>query len=156
MKTITERAKNKDGFTMIELMTFVGITATLAAMAIPAYQDLTIRSRVTELVKAATVCKTSYTDYYNSQGSAPASAVDAGCSAQGSLNATSPDIANNEIIVMASGNLAHQLGGRIKLALKPDCGAEGCTGAPIKSWNCSSVQGASTDILPKYLPTICR
>ena len=61
------------GFTLIELMIVVAIIGILAAVAIPAYQDYTIRSKVTELVNAAGVCKTGVAEFYQSKGKMPAS-----------------------------------------------------------------------------------
>ena len=61
----------QQGFTLIELMIVVAIIGILAAIAIPAYQDYTVRSKVTELVNAAGVCKTSVAEYYQAKGTMP-------------------------------------------------------------------------------------
>ena len=73
----------QQGFTLIELMIVVAIIGILAAIAIPAYQDYTVRSKVTELINAAGVCKTSVAEYYQSKGYMPANVTDAGCSNSG-------------------------------------------------------------------------
>ena len=66
-------------------MIVVAIIGILAAIAIPAYQDFTIRSKVTELINAAGVCKTSVAEYYQSKGVFPG-AADSGCSTVGTQN----------------------------------------------------------------------
>ena len=79
--------RKQQGFTLIELMIVVAIIGILAAIAIPAYQDFTIRSKVTELINSAGVCKTSVAEYYQAKGAMPG-ATDSGCSTDGTANAT--------------------------------------------------------------------
>jgi type IV pilus assembly protein PilA len=149
--------KVQQGFTLIELMIVVAIIGILAAIAIPAYQDYTVRSKVTELVNAAGVCKTSVAEYYQTKGALPLNVTTAGCSDIGTANSAPPTVVNGEIVVLAAGTLVTQLGaGTSTFAFKADCGGAACVGTPITGWNCASTLGASTNILPKYLPASCR
>jgi type IV pilus assembly protein PilA len=59
------------GFTLIELMIVVAIIGILAAVALPAYQDYTARAKLSEVILAASACRTSITEIYQSGGSAP-------------------------------------------------------------------------------------
>ncbi|MDT8382981.1 MAG: pilin [Gammaproteobacteria bacterium] len=66
------------GFTLIELMIVVAIIGILAAIAIPAYQDYTIRAKVSEVLVLASAARTSVAEYYISTGSMPATTAAAG------------------------------------------------------------------------------
>jgi type IV pilus assembly protein PilA len=140
------------GFTLIELMIVVAIIGILAAIAIPAYQDYTIRSKVTELINAAGVCKTSVAEYYQAVGSFPTNQTKAGCSNVGTANSVTPVVTSTGLITVdASGTLATQLGaGTATFSYTPTTSA---AGAPITAWICNS---ATTTIIPKYLPATCR
>ena len=142
------------GFTLIELMIVVAIIGILAAIAIPAYQDYTIRSKVTELINAAGVCKTSVAEYYQSKGALPTGVAEAGCSDIGTANSSAPVVTNGDITVKAAGGLAAQLAGADVLGYKASCSGGACTGTPITQWDCNAAAG--TTILPKYLPASCR
>src|SRR5690242_2704737 len=63
--------KLQQGFTLIELMIVVAIIGILAAVALPAYQDYTIRAKMSELILAMSACRTSITEVYQSGGTAP-------------------------------------------------------------------------------------
>ena len=62
--------RNQQGFTLIELMIVVAIIGILAAVAIPAYQDYTIRARVSELILAGSQAKTCVTEASQIAGAA--------------------------------------------------------------------------------------
>ena len=145
--------KVQQGFTLIELMIVVAIIGILAAIAIPAYQDFTIRSKVTELINAAGVCKTSIAEYYQSKGAFPAGTADSGCSTVGTANSGAPTVAALGVIsVAATGGLNTQLVGNasgVTLVYTPTTAA---AGAAITAWDCK----AGTDIAAKYLPAVCR
>ena len=146
------------GFTLIELMIVVAIIGILAAIAIPAYQDYTVRSKVTEMINSAGVCKTSVAEYYQSLGAFPPNgATQAGCSNIGTANTMPPGVATTgEVQITATGTLSTQLGASNNLfAYFP---ATASAGAPITAWICSSTATpkASTNILSKYLPATCR
>jgi type IV pilus assembly protein PilA len=60
------------GFTLIELMIVVAIIGILAAVALPAYQDYTVRAKVSEVLLAASGMKTTVAEWYQSKGALPA------------------------------------------------------------------------------------
>jgi len=146
------------GFAIIEVFIISGVVAILAAVALPAYRDYTIRSRVNELIHAAALCRQAVDDFYQSRGIFPVSAAQAGCAERVTSNANPLAVFRGEVIVQAVGPLANQLGSRNLFAMRAVCADGACNGDRIVEWSCSAnrTPAASTTILPKYLPQACR
>ena len=150
--------KRSTGFTLIELMIVVAIIGILAAIAIPAYQDYTVRAKVTELINMAGVCKTSVAEFYQAKAKMPPTTADAGCPDNATANAKSPIINNGAIEVPSDGGLRSQLiasASGTSLIFTPLCGSPAtpaCNGEALTVWDCK----LATTIKPKYLPVECR
>ena len=137
----------QQGFTLIELMIVVAIIGILAAVALPAYQDYTARSKMSEVVLAASGCRTSVTEIYqtNNGASLPASGA-WGCEASTSSSKYVAKIETNEIgaVRVTSQNIAAAANGTMFLVPV-------VSGAAISAWLC----GPGT-VNQKYLPGSCR
>src|ERR1700730_3374569 len=78
--TETAMKRLQQGFTLIQLMIVFAILGILAAIALPAYQDYVVRSKMSESIAAIAACKTSVAEYASTKAIYPANATDAGCS----------------------------------------------------------------------------
>ena len=100
--------KLQKGFTLIELMIVVAIIGILAAIAIPAYQDYTIRAQVTEGMNLAAAAKAAVAEDFLNEGLPPTNRTDAGMSSlptdTSGKYVTSVDVANGVITVTYNGN----------------------------------------------------
>ncbi len=142
--------KKQQGFTLIELMIVVAIIGILAAIAIPAYQDYTIRAQVSEGLSLAGGAKTAIAEFYQDSGGFPTDNATAGISnatdIQGKYVASVT--VNNGVITVAYGNDANSNIGNGTVTLTPD----GTTNAGSVTWDCDGAAG-----LPdKWLPSACR
>lgn len=152
-----QKMKNgQAGFTLIELMIVVAIIGILAAVAIPAYQDYTIRAKVTEAMSIASQAKTAVSEYYISQGSMPADQATAGLDVASAY-------ATNDVVQSMTYDYVSATQGTIEMAVKALGGDTTAgdtflltgTGASTGvQWACTAA--GSQPIDAKYLPSNCR
>ncbi len=139
--------KLQQGFTLIELMIVVAIIGILAAIAIPAYQDYTIRAQVSEGLNLAAGAKAAVSEYYMDRGTFPTDNVQAGLSAADTISGKYVDgvTVATGVITVGYGNDAHTTLAPGSLVMSPTD-----EGGSV-SWAC-----AGAGILPKHLPAACR
>jgi type IV pilus assembly protein PilA len=164
----------QQGFTLIELMIVVAIIGILAAIAIPAYQDYTIRAQVSEGMNLAAAAKAAVAEDFLNEGVPPVNRTDAGMTP----NATdtsgkyviSVGVANG-VITVTYGNEANAqitAGGANTLTLTPYESTDlsvvwRCGGAPAPAGTAllGTSAGMATayvppTVAPQYLPAACR
>ena len=144
--------KNTKGFTLIELMIVVAIIAILAAIALPAYQDYTIRSQVSEGSVLADGAKTGFAEYHDNRGKYPPANVSAGLPTAASIignYVTSVDVATTAGRITVTYGLQANANIQGKVLVFSSYSNGGSL-----AWSCGV--GAGTNIAAKYLPTKCR
>lgn len=148
--------KLQKGFTLIELMIVIAIIGILAAIAIPAYQDYTIRSKVSEGLNMAGAAKLAVAETFDSQGTFMSSNGSYGLPAAASISATyvsaidaAVSSADNGFIRIIYKTIST---GKVDsgdyVELQPDTSQPGAM-----AWTCTS-PGNSID--PRFLPANCR
>ena len=146
----------QQGFTLIELMIVVAIIGILAAIAIPAYQNYTIRAQVSEGMSLADGAKTAITEFYTNSGSFPSKNGSAGLASAADIKGNyvtsvavgtgdTPAAAANGQITVTYGNKANTaIAGKTMII-------SAVTSAGSIGWTCKA-----GDISKAYLPSSCQ
>ena len=132
MKTVQK------GFTLIELMIVVAIIGILAAVALPAYQDYTIRAKVSELLLAGSGFRTSITEKAQTDGTLASSGIGLTVTAVGKIAGGS--VSDDGIIVITGSSTTVRTA--VTLTLTP-------TLATTVQWSCAGTPA-------NYFPASCR
>jgi type IV pilus assembly protein PilA len=135
----------QQGFTLIELMIVVAIIGILAAVALPAYQDYTVRAKVSELMLAMSTPKTCITEAIQvAGGSTVPTTVAADCSVAPAGKVTGSTVTTAGVVSVAGSTAASSLGVALTVTLTPTATTSGAL-----TWACSGTT-------VKYLPSSCR
>jgi len=163
MKTIQKKHSNAKGFTLIELMIVVAIIGILAAVALPAYSDFTKRAKVSEVILAASSCRTIITETMQTGVTAAVPANGWGCGETGTATPNTSQFVSgittdaNGVITVTAQAIGAGVDGQ-SVILTP----ESAPGAPIvmavntpitpNGWACTGSAGFG----PQFLPASCR
>jgi len=155
------KAQLQKGFTLIELMIVVAIIGILAAIALPAYQDYTTRAKVSEVILAASACRTAITEVVQTSSSLPGIGA-WGCESASATSQYVASVATDAagIVTVTSQNVDNKTDGTAGgiLLLAPSKALTGAytavtAGGSVGRWICGYT-GSTID--SKYLPGSCR
>jgi type IV pilus assembly protein PilA len=154
----------QQGFTLIELMIVVAIIGILAAVALPAYQSYTVKARVSEVVLAASQCRTTISEVYQTGSSAPGSG-NWGCEGSGGskfvASVSTDDNGKITVVTSSDKGLSDATGASLVLTPYKDSStamsSSDVGSTQVWGWKCGD-SGTSDALkkLKKYLPGSCR
>jgi type IV pilus assembly protein PilA len=153
----------QNGFTLIELMIVVAIIGILAAIAIPAYQDYTVRAQVTEGMNLASPVETGIAEYFANTGSFPTALSSVGISSAPTGKYVSAVGITAGAIVVTYGLQANSNVATTNLTFTPYTDANndviwvcGLHTPPVGATIGTNVTAGATTVKDKYLPQTCR
>lgn len=141
------------GFTLIELMIVIAIVGILASVAYPAYQDYTIRARVTEGVSATSPAKLAVTEYFEVNGELPPGGDNQAAGFEQFIDSDfveSVDWHEDQRIEIEFDEASLGLSSQLELQLDPEISADNTL-----TWRCGQ-DGSVDESSYKYVPSNCR
>ena len=145
----------QQGFTLIELMIVIAIIGILAAIALPAYQDYTVRAKMSEPIAALSEAKSAYTEYFAATGGLPLTQAlsGIGTTRYGDYVNLITVTANSEVITATvPGGIIPGTGTTPQTIVLS--GTSQVDGTII--WVCGKGAGTGANVPAKYLPSTCR
>jgi len=140
----------QQGFTLIELMIVVAIIGILAAIALPAYQDYTVRAKVSELMLATSAGKVPVAEFFQLRGVLPNSGS-VSVDSQNSQYVSSVSWNGTALVgTSATTNMGNAAAQGVSIALTPQSSANNA----VLNWSCGPT--ATGGMPKKYLPGSCK